>query len=98
MVFFPSELGLAALATVRDDQSGSRVTAVGDREGLADSALGAGLLLRLAVVTVPGERPTDHDDQTGVCVDDDLAVRGTAVGLRPLGDGVVAGGTSAVPR
>jgi hypothetical protein len=77
---------------VRDDGSGSRVAAVCDRGGLADGGFGAEFLPRLAVVAVPGERPADHDDQAGVGVDDDLVVDGVPVVLRPLGDGVVAGG------
>ncbi len=90
---FPvGEFGLAALAAVRDDESGFRVAAVGNREGLADGVLGAGLLPCLAVVAVPGERSADYDDQAGVGVDDDLVVRGVPVVLRSLGDGVVAGG------
>src|SRR6478752_7165591 len=36
------EFALAALSAVRDDEAGARVTAVGDREGLADGGLGAG--------------------------------------------------------
>ncbi len=91
--FFPVlEFGLAALAAVRDDESGARVAAVGDGKGVADGGLGAGLLPCLAVVAVPGERPADHDDQAGVGIDDDLVVRGVPVVLRPLGDGVVPGG------
>ena len=92
-LFFPvRELGLAVLATVRDDEAGARVTAVGDHEGLADGCLGAGLLPGPAVVAVPGERSTDHDDAPGVGVDDGLVVGGVLVVLRPLGDGVVPGG------
>lgn len=55
---FPGgEFGLASVAAVWDDESGARVAAVGDREGLADGGLDPGLLPRLAVVAVPGERP-----------------------------------------
>lgn len=46
------ESGLSALSAVRDDESGARVAAVGDREGLADGGLGAGFLPCLAVVAV----------------------------------------------
>lgn len=57
VLLFPAvEFGLTALAAVRDDQSGARVAAVGDRERLADGGLGPGLLPRLAVVAVPSER------------------------------------------
>lgn len=93
VILFPGwEFGLAALPTVRDDESGARVTAIGDREGLADGGLGAGLLPCLAVVAVPGERSADHDDQAGDGVDDDLVVGGVPIVLRPLGDGVIPGG------
>lgn len=37
-------------------------------------------------------RAKTQDDQSGVGIDDDLMVGGVAVVLRPLGDGVVAGG------
>lgn len=47
------EFGLAALSAVRDDESGARVAAVGDREGLADGGLGAGFLPCPAIVAVP---------------------------------------------
>lgn len=53
---------LASLPAVRDDESGARAAAVGDREGLADRGLGFGLLPCLAVVTAPGQRSADHDD------------------------------------
>lgn len=92
------KFGLAAFAAVRDDQAGAGVAAVGNRAGLADGGLGAGLLPRLAVVAVPGERPTDHDDQAGIGVDDDLVVGGVPVVLRPLGDGVVGWGPGCRPR
>lgn len=83
---FPGwQFGLTALAAVRDDKSGARVAAAGDREGVADCGLGAGLLPRLAVVAVPGQRPADHDDQPGVGVVDDLVVGGVPIVLRPLG-------------
>lgn len=81
-----------ASAAVRDDQSGARIAAMGDREVPADGGFGAGLLPRRAVVAVAGERPADHDGQAGVGVDDDLVVGGVPVVLRPLGDGVIAGG------
>lgn len=77
------EFGLATLTTVRDDESGAQVAAVGDREGLADSGLGAGLLPRFAVVAVAGERPADHDDQAAVGVDDDLMVGGVLAAQLP---------------
>src|SRR5690606_24869063 len=47
------KFGPAALAPVRDDESGTGVAAVGDREGLADGGLGAGFLPCFAVVAVP---------------------------------------------
>lgn len=75
MFFLPvRELGPAARATARDDQSGARVAAVCDHKGLAGGGLGAGFHPRLAVVAVPGERPTDHDDVPGVGIDDGLVL------------------------
>ncbi|MDQ0983113.1 hypothetical protein QFZ71_000396 [Streptomyces sp. V2I9] len=53
------EFALAALSAVRDDESGARVAAVGDCEGLADGGFGTGFLPCLAVVAVPGERSAD---------------------------------------
>ena len=82
VLFLPvRELGLAALATVRDDQPGARVAAVCDHKGLAEGGPGTGLLPGPAVVAVPGERSTDHDDAPGVGVDDDLVVGGVPIVL-----------------
>lgn len=93
VVLFPvRQYGLAAPPPVRDDESGARVAAVGDRDGAAYCGLGAGFLPCLAVVAVPGQRPANHDDQAGVGVDDDLVVGGVPVVLRPLRDCVVPGG------
>lgn len=65
LVVFPfpvRRFGLASLPAVRSDESGARVAAVGDREGLADRSLGFGLLPCLAVVAAPGQRSADQDD------------------------------------
>ncbi|GHE76174.1 hypothetical protein GCM10017778_72420 [Streptomyces vinaceus] len=56
------------------------------------NGIGTGFLPCLAVVAVPGKRPADHDDQSGVGVDDDLVVGGVPVVLRLRGNGVVPGG------
>ena len=76
---------------VGDDQSRSAVAAVGDRHGLADGALRAGLGPGPAVVTVARQWPADHDHQSAVGVDDYLMVRRIAMVLRLLGHGVIAG-------
>lgn len=47
---------------------------------------------RLAVVAVAGQGAADHDDQTGVGIDDDLVVGGGPVVFGLFGDRVVAGG------
>ncbi|MGX1267112.1 hypothetical protein RKD18_000306 [Streptomyces phaeoluteigriseus] len=60
VVFFRSwELGLAAVAAVRDAKFGARVAAVGDREGLADGSLGTGSSHALQSLRFPASgRPT----------------------------------------
>jgi hypothetical protein len=66
---------LAGAAAVRHHELSARTAAVGDRHGRTDGGLRAGLLPRLAVVAVAGQRAADHHDEAGVCVDDDLVVR-----------------------
>jgi hypothetical protein len=78
-------------AAVRHHESGARTAAIGDRHGLADGGLGSRFLPRPAVVPVARQRPADHDDQTGVSVDDDLVVGGVPIVLRLFGDRVVPG-------
>jgi hypothetical protein len=76
VLLFPLDEFLAGAATVRHHESGPRVAAVGDRRGVANRGLGAGLGPRLAVVAVARQWLSDHDDQAGVGVDDDLVVGG----------------------
>lgn len=69
---------LAFAAPVGHHETGARVAAVSDRRGVADGGFGAGFLPRLAVVAVAGQRASDHHDQAGVGIGDDLVVGGTA--------------------
>jgi hypothetical protein len=76
---------------VGHDEPGAWVSAVSDRHGGVDGAFGSGLFPCLAVVAVAGKRPTDHDDQATVGVDDNLVVGGVSVVLRLLGNLMVTG-------
>lgn len=89
---FPRAQLAAGRFAVRDDQPGSRVTAVRDRGSPPDQVFGTGLGSRLGVVAVSGHRAADRDDQAGVGVDDHLVVGGVAVVVGLLGHVVVAGG------
>lgn len=89
---FPVGQLFAFVSPVGHHEPGARVAAVSDRHGLADGGLRAGLLPRLAVSAIPGQRSADRDDKPGVSIDDDLAVRGVPIVLGLLGDGVTAGG------
>jgi hypothetical protein len=95
VLLFPGrEVVLTWFPSVRDDQAGASVAAVGNHRGAADSCLGAGQFPHLAVVAVAGDRLVDGDDETGVGVDDDLVVRGVPIVLlvlRLLGDCVSPG-------
>lgn len=75
----PGREFLAFGTAVRDDESGARVTAVGDGHRLADGVLGAGFLPAAGVVPVAGQGAADHDDQAGVGVDDELVGGGVPV-------------------
>lgn len=59
------ESGLSFRLSVRDGQSGALVAAVGDRGGVADGGLGAGLLPSAGAVPVARQRPAEHDNETG---------------------------------
>lgn len=83
------EFGLASLATVWDDQTGSAVAAVRDDRGAADGCLRSGQLPGLAVLAVAGDRPADPDDEPGVGIDDDLVVGRVPVVLRLLRNAVI---------
>ena len=76
----------AFAAAVRHEEFGAGVAAVGDGERPADGGFGTGFLPCLAVVEVPDKRPADHDDQSGVGVDDDLVVGGVSIVLGLLRD------------
>lgn len=92
VLLFPGwEFGLVFLASVRDDQAGAPVAAVGDQRGTADGVLGSGQFLRLGVVAVISQCSAEGGDQPRVGVDDDLVMGGVPVVFRPLGDHVVAG-------
>jgi hypothetical protein len=79
--FSPAGQFLACAAAVGHDGPGAWIAAVSDRHSGADGALGSGLFPCLAVVAVAGKRPTDHDDQATVGVDDNLMVGGVSVVL-----------------
>lgn len=83
---------LSLSAPVGHHEAGARVAAVRDRHGVADGGLGPGFHPCLAVSAVARKRPTDHDDQPAVGVDDDLAIGGVPVIFGLFGDRVVAGG------
>ena len=75
-------------AAVGHEEAGARIAAVGHRECPAHGGLRARLLPCPAVVAIAGHRLTDHDDQAGIRVNDDLVVGGVPIVLWLFSDAV----------
>ncbi len=82
----------ALSATVRHDQTGALIAAVGNRHRVAVGSFDAGLVALLGVVPVAGQWPANHDAATSLGVDDHVMSGGILIVLRLLGNRVVASG------
>lgn len=88
----PVRQSFALAAAVRHHKARAGIASVSDGDRVANGSLGTGLLPRLAVVAVAWQRPSNHDNETGIGVDDDLVVGGVPIVLRLLSHLMVTGG------
>lgn len=68
----PARQLFARGAAVGHEVAGARIAAVGHREGPAHGGLRSRFLPCPAVVAIAGQGLTDHNDQAGIRVNDDL--------------------------